>query len=107
VRRYVHLGVNPYGATAGMDSPSLPVNFFSRLERFLTQHADWYRYASQNYVLYTDDDLTQLAEAIKALPGFENVYLLFTEITDTSFQGCQGIMVPKFWRWIHGERVNT
>lgn len=96
MRRYVHLGINPTGA-GGLR----PLNANGILEKYLGQHADWYRYGNQNYVLCTSSELSELANGIKQLPGFQRAYIFLSEIHNF---GHFGWMDPKFWEWINGRR---
>jgi hypothetical protein len=91
--RCVHLGFNPKGSG---DVSYLQFNFNSHLEAHLTQTADWYRYGSQNYVVYTNATLDQLVIGIRTLPGFQNIYLFISEL-DARYWGW---MPPAFWTWL-------
>ncbi len=100
MRRYVHLGINPDGA-----SPiTMPPGWNRTLETLLTRHADWYRYGAQNYVLCTDAELSRLAALIRALPGFGSAYVLLTELAGQYGDKSNGWMDAKFWEWLHGKR---
>jgi hypothetical protein len=101
MRRYVHLGINPIGAGNLLTQP---INWNWTLEALLSQRADWYRYANQNYVLFTDADLPYLANEIRALPGFQSVYILLAELAGLDAANCNGWMDPKFWEWLQGRR---
>ena len=101
MRRYVHLGINPIG---GGSILTQPFNWNRPLETLLVQHGDWFRYANQNYVLFTDADLTYLSNEIKALPGFHSVFILLAEISGFDPIRCNGWMDPKFWEWLRGRR---
>jgi hypothetical protein len=95
MRRYVHLGINPSGvATPG------PV-----LESLLIQYGDFYRYAVQNYVLFTDANLAYLSNQIRALPGFQSVYVLLVELPGFDPLRCNGWMDPRFWKWLQGDHT--
>ena len=99
MRRYVHLGINPLGAG------SVPAaNPNALLEPLLTQRADWYRYARQNYVLFTDANLSSLSNEIKALPGFHSAFVLLVEMPAFDSLKINGWMDPKFWKWLQGQR---
>jgi hypothetical protein len=102
MRRYVHLGINPRGAmpTLGLR----PLNWNKTLEALIVQHGDWYRYSSQNYVLFTESNLAQLAGQIRALPGFQAAYVLLAELPGFDPERCNGWMDPKFWAWLQGSR---
>ena len=104
MRRFVHLGINPLGVMAGV-SDAWPPNFHAVLQSYLTQvvaDGDWIRYADQNYVLWTDADLTDLARGIAALTGFQIVYVFVTEFT---LSQCSGWMPPTFWQWLRRPRA--
>jgi hypothetical protein len=104
MRRFVHLGINPVGAVAGQPNPASPHNFYPLLENYLNQlvvNGDWYRYASQNYVLWTDADLADVARGVAGLTGFQNVYILVTEFTQAQ---CSGWMPRMFWDWLRKPR---
>lgn len=99
--RFVHLGVNPVGAISEQPLARIPENFNGLLEGYLGQiSGDWYRYASQNYVLWTDRDLTQIAMEIARLPGFQVVYVFVTEIPAVQLSLCSGWMPEQFWNWL-------
>ena len=51
------------------------------LEKYLGQHADWYRYGNQNHVLCTSSELSELANGIKQLPGFQRAYIFCLRYT--------------------------
>ncbi len=106
--RYVHLGINPVGAVAHLPANTWPADFYRHLEFYLSNFGgDWYRYASQNYVLWTNEDLGQLSSAIARLPGFQNVYVLVTEIPNVQETVCNGWMPQGFWQWIQQSRGET
>ena len=98
--RFVHIGLNPVGAVATQDPPpTWPANFNRSLEAFLSRYSrDWYRYGSQNYIIWTNADLAQLSAGITAIPGFQNVYVLATEVN--LFGGYNGWMPQQFWEWL-------
>jgi hypothetical protein len=100
--RYVHLGINPLGAATPGDEPR---NWTSALESVLTQYGDMYRYAAQNYVLFTDADLAHLSTQIRALPGFQAVYILLVELPGLDPLKCNGWMDPRFWKWLKGDHT--
>jgi hypothetical protein len=105
--RYVHLGINPVGALASPQNPwpNWPTNFNLTVESYLRSlGGDWYRYAAQNYVVWTNWDITQLAQGLAGLPGFQNVYVLVTEM-DLQFYKTNGWMPQKFWDWIYQFRL--
>lgn len=101
MKRYVHLGVNPLGCGTVF---TRPLHWNERLEALLVKHGDWYRYAGQNYVIYTDSDLFYLSNEIKAIPGFQSVYILLAEMSGFDPVRCNGWMDPKFWEWLQGRR---
>lgn len=102
--RFVHLGINPIGAVAHLATSAWPDNFFGRLEYLLNTHAlDWYRYGAQNYILLTSITLEELTRLIVGMPGFQNVYVLATEINDLS--ATYGWMPQQFWNWISKHRA--
>lgn len=98
--RFVHIGINPVGAVARQNPQSpWPTDFNRRLESYLSNYSrDWYRYGSQNYVIWTNADLAQLSAGIAALPGFQSVYVFATEIN--MFGGYNGWMPQAFWDWL-------
>jgi hypothetical protein len=104
MKRFVHLGINPIGGAAS--NPGVvgwPQNYVLILENFLNSNVngDWFRYAAQNYILWTDLDLNQLAAAIAAQPGFHVVYVFLSEFTSAQFGG----WMPKlFWDWLQQSR---
>jgi hypothetical protein len=97
--RFVHLGINPVGALAAQVGTQPPANYQLVLEQFLnlSVSGDWFRYASQNYVIWTNADLQQLATAIAGLPGFQIVYVFATEFTLAQQKGW---MPEGFWQWL-------
>jgi hypothetical protein len=99
MRRYVHLGINPGGSTK-----IPPLNWTRSLEALLPAYGDFYRYAGQNYVLFTDADLAYLSNQIKALPGFQAVFVLLIELPGFDPVRCNGWMDPRFWEWLKGRR---
>jgi hypothetical protein len=104
MRRFVHIGINPVGAVAGQPNAAWPPNFYPLLENYLSRLVtdnDWYRYASQNYVLWTDADVTEVARGVAALAGFQNIYVLVTEFTPAQ---CSGWMPLMFWNWLRKKR---
>jgi hypothetical protein len=102
--RLVHLGINPVGAVAHLPTPaSWPVNFFGRLQGLFDTHAlNWYRYGSQNYVLFTSISKEEVTQLIAGMPGFQNVYVLMSEIPDLN--AFYGSMPQQFWSWINNLR---
>jgi hypothetical protein len=100
MRRYVHVGINPQGGGTIFNQP---INWNARIEALLVQYGDFYRYANQNYVLFTDANLAYLSNAIRALPGFQGVYVLLTEMTALDTLRCNGWMDPRFWQWLQGQ----
>jgi hypothetical protein len=104
--RFVHLGLNPVGAAAHISGTEWPADFNGILQRHLDRVAtDWYRYASQNYVLWTTIGLDELARSISALPGFQNVYVFATEFAPPEGVSFNGWMPPKFWQWVRKPRI--
>lgn len=106
-RRFVHLGLNPMG-TLG-DAGREPPHFHKLLQRFLDEvdgaGGDWFRFGSQNYVVWTSLSLDELAKGIHELEGFGSVYVLATEMLDTRTTACNGWMSSKFWDWLRKARV--
>ena len=102
--RYVHLGINPVGAVAHLPNAQWPANFLRHLEFYLAMFVgDWYRYGAQNYMLWTSADLAEMTKGIMRLPGFQNVYVLATEVADP-YVAVNGWMPPQFWSWLHKPR---
>lgn len=105
-KRFVHLGINPLGSNAINPGSTAPVKYAEILQSFFGNRGiDWYRYASQNWVLWTDADLTELSMSIQGLPGFKEVYVLATEVGGTTPLTLQGLMPQVFWNWIYKPRV--
>lgn len=97
VHRYVHLGFNPTGSSK--EFRNLP---HAAIEAHLNVVAlDWYRYASQNYVVFTNAHLAELVTGIRSIPGLEHVYSFATEFHPS---GANGIMTRKFWDWLNKPR---
>jgi hypothetical protein len=105
MKRFVHLGINPIGAVAGAGQSAIwPPNFTIVLENYLSSvvvYNGWFRYGVQNYVVWTDADLNQLAQGVAALPNFGIVYVFATEFTLAQFGGW---MPPLFWSWLQQPR---
>jgi len=94
-RRFVHVGVNPRDTLVGWNQV---------IENYLNNIAgDWYRYAAQNYVVWTDVDLGILSKGITGQPGLGSLYVLATEFT-IGPAGCNGMMPKQFWDWLHQNR---
>ncbi len=105
-RRFVHLGINPVGAfRPGQMAATYPPGHPAPLQNYLTSlGGDWYRYASQNYVLWTSVDLATLVSQIAALSGYQSVYVLATEMAPIGGSS-NGWMPPEFWQWMRKPRV--
>ncbi|MFZ0640646.1 MAG: hypothetical protein WAM59_13210 [Candidatus Acidiferrales bacterium] len=94
VKRFVHLGINPRGI--------LPIGTHATVEKYLdTAASDWYRYAAQNYVLWTNADVLALARGVTSLPGMSNFYVFVTEF---SHAAANGMMAREFWDWFNRSR---
>lgn len=92
LKRFVHLGFN--------QRTLLSLGTNATIEKYLNEIAgDWYRYGPSNYVIWTDADLTELAESIKRLPGMANSYVFASEISSYN-----GMMPPEFWAWLQKPR---
>ena|SRR5437016_836198 len=106
-RRFVHLGINPFGSGAAVPGATVPPNYTVVLEHYLdtldAPYGDWFRYGSQNYVVWTSLAPDDLAKQIRNLPGFQNVYVLATEMGTTPVL-CNGLMSKRFWEWLHRPR---
>ena len=103
--RFVHLGFNPLGAIAGQPSAAAPPNYHVALEYYLSHVCgDWYRYGSQNYVLWTAQELSDLATQIALLPGYSNFYVLLTEMSGPAPAQSNGWMPQRFWDWLNQTR---
>jgi hypothetical protein len=90
--RLVHLGVNPRGA--------IPPGAMQALEAYLTGlQGDWYRYASQNYVVWTNKELDLLAREIVAIPLLSQ-YFVFATVFHPNMPTCNGWLPQQFWDWL-------
>ncbi len=88
--RFVHLGLNP--------RTLLPRDTHNKIENYLNAVAiDWYRYAAQNYVLWTNKDLASLTRELTQLPDLQNFYFLATEFSRPQ---ANGMMPQVFWEWL-------
>jgi len=99
--RFVHLGINPVN---GLPTPLHPA-----IETHLgtLPNGDWYRYASQNYVVWTDRDLTELVTELHSVPTLGNCYFLATEFSQIDATKIQGWMPMEFWGWLNKPRSAT
>lgn len=95
IKRFVHLGINPRALVF-----AIAVN--SNVEAFLNKNAaDWYRYGTQNYVVWTDIALADLADAIRKLPNMANSYVFASEMSEER----DGMMPKEFWEWLNKLRM--
>src|SRR5215472_9699379 len=95
--RFVHLGVNPGGNDPGKLFGLGVLAMQQRLEPYLTSlNGDWYRYAAQNYVVWTNRDLATLTREINNLPGFTDAFVLATAF-NLDAQNCNGMIAQAFW----------
>lgn len=100
MNRFIHLGINPVG-NSGIAPPA---NYNAILEAYLNQVCpDWFRYASQNYVIWTNLDMQSLAGRILELPGLQNMYVFATVFTSGALSS-NGLMPKQFWDWLHKVR---
>ncbi len=93
---FVHLGFNP--------GRVLSLNVNKQIENYLDSVADdWYRYAAQNYVVWTNKDVTSLSKELTQQAGLESLYVLATEFSRAPAH-CNGMMPKKFWDWLNKPR---
>jgi hypothetical protein len=90
-QRFVHIGINP--------NVLFPASRRGVIEKFFnTVATDWFRYGSQNYVLWTNADLEALTQGVTRLQGMERAFVLATEVTPFALGG---MMPSQFWDWFH------
>lgn len=93
-RRYrlVHLGFNP--------QKTLAILVRKPIEDYLTGlGGNWYRYAPQSYVIWTNKELAALTREITSIPGCNSLYVLATAFTH-DLENCNGMMPKPFWEWL-------
>lgn len=96
-RRFLHIGINPR-------QPMITGQIHASIQQFLNQvDGDWYRYASQNYVVWTNWAIADVAAGITRMPGLQNLYLLATEFQPL-IHTCNGMMPQEFWQWLYKTR---
>jgi hypothetical protein len=93
---YYHMGIKP----------QIPL-FFRGIQKALedylsTLKGDWFRYAAQNYVIWTSLSPVELANGVRAQKGLENLVMLITPF-QPSWVG--GYMPQEFWNWLQKQRV--
>lgn len=94
----MHVGINPVGAVVQIPGSAAPVNWNQTLETHLMGlNGDWYRFASQNYMVWTDRTLAEIVNGIIALPGFHTMYVLATEVSSLDGQQTNGWMPMVSW----------
>jgi hypothetical protein len=93
---YYHVGIKP---------PTFPLfiaGIHSLLDGYLnTLNGDWFRYASQNYVVWTSLAPSELANGIRATRGLENLILFITPFQPS---WANGYMPQEFWNWLQKPR---
>lgn len=68
------------------------------LDAYLTSlNGDWIRYASQNYVVWTNLEALELANGIRAAQGLQTLVMLITPFHP---DWANGYMPPEFWQWL-------
>jgi hypothetical protein len=93
-RRFVHLGVNPRVGFV------LPIR--AKIETYLSGAVeDWYRFGAQNYVLWTNRGLVEIAQGLTSQPGLGDYYVFLTEF---SAADSNGMMPKEFWDWLYKAR---
>ena len=93
---YYHMGIKP---------PVFPL-FISGLHNILdgylnTLNGDWFRYASQNYVVWTHLTPSELAGGIRGVKGLEDIVMLITPFQPS---WAHGYMHQEFWNWLQKPR---
>jgi hypothetical protein len=93
---FFHIGLKPPPGTIFL------VGIQKSLEAYLTSlNGDWFRYAAQNYVVWTNLDASELAQGIRGTNGLENLAML---ITPFSPERANGFMPQEFWTWLNKAR---
>jgi hypothetical protein len=93
---FYHVGIKP-------SCPLFVFGLQNQLETYLnTLNGDWFRYAPQNYLIWTNFTSLGLAAGIRNTKGLENLIMLIT-----SFQTdwANGYMPQEFWNWLRKARV--
>jgi hypothetical protein len=71
------------------------------VEKFLTANSDdWFRLSSENYILWTNQDLVVLSRGISQLPNL-NHFTAFASEFHAASHGFGGIMPQEFWTWLY------
>jgi hypothetical protein len=92
--RMVHVGFNPRASVA-----ELLTKAHTTIETYLTSlQGNWFRYGAQNYVVWTNKDLTELSKDIVALSGLNDFYVFVIEFDRGNYSG---LMPIQFWDWIN------
>jgi hypothetical protein len=96
VYRFVHVGINPKGAGIETLVPN------AAIEAYLTANVpDWFRYAAQNYVLWTNLPVADVARQITNIGGLSQMYVFAVEFHATNQNG---MMPQNFWNWLYKPR---
>src|SRR4051812_39701620 len=95
--RFVHLGMNPGVLIFGLHTA---------VEQHLSSlpNTDWYRYAGQNYVVWTNLPLMDLVQGFQQHPTLKNVSVLATEFSSV-VGSYAGFMPKEFWDWFNKPRL--
>ncbi|HKW18261.1 MAG TPA: hypothetical protein VJO35_12205 [Terriglobales bacterium] len=94
MQRLVHVGINP--------NVIFPATRREAIEKYFnTVATDWFRYGSQNYVLYTNAELDALTQGLTQLPGMQGAFVFATEISPFALGG---MMPSQFWDWLNKPR---
>ena len=100
-RRFVHVGLN---FRRILPAPAVKT-IHNCVQAYLdTLGGDWYRYAAQNYVVWTEKDPASLSREITQQPGLTNIYVLATEFNPSPYTA-NGMMPKVFWDWLHKQRI--
>jgi hypothetical protein len=93
---FYHMGIKP-------PIPLFVFGVQNQLETYLnTLNGDWFRYAQQNYVVWTNLTPIGLADGIRKTKGLENLIML---ITPFQSDWANGYMPQEFWNWLRKVRI--
>lgn len=75
----------------------------ARIESILNKATDWYRYADNCWLLYTNQDAATWYERLKQLTteNSGNVFIVLVDPTDR-----KGWMPSELWKWLRTNRVS-
>lgn len=76
----------------------------SRIEEILNNATDWYRYADNCWLLYTNSDAAKWYSRLKDVVTVNNgnIFIVRVDVTDR-----QGWMPKQLWEWLRKDRSST